>query len=176
MTFRAAIIAALTTLLLCPMPTQADTFYAYLPDVVRIRFDVPVTWATVSKIVDGDTVWVDFDGDGLGDDKVRYIGIDTPETYFGVECYGPEAKQRNAALVADQRVALERDLSDVDRYGRLLRYVYLGDGTWVNGTLVRQGYALVATYKPDTRYETALRQLQATAIVEGAGGWTLCGW
>ena len=97
----------LACLLLCPLPARAET--VYLPLVGNRFLPFTVTWATVTKIVDGDTVWVDFDGDGLGDAKVRYLGIDTPETYFGVECYGPEAKERNRELVDSQRVALQRD-------------------------------------------------------------------
>ena len=171
MTFRSLIVAAVSTLLLCPLTARV-----YLP-LVGVRFLAhSVTWATVTKIVDGDTVWVDLDGDALGDYKVRYLGIDTPETYFGVECYGPEAKERNRELVGGQRVALQRDTSDVDRWDRLLRYVYLGDGTWINGALVREGYALVTIYPPDDRYEVALEALQERAVAENAGGWGACGW
>ena len=73
-------------------------------------------------------------------------------------------------------MALERDVSDRDRYDRLLRYVYLSDGTWVNGVLVREGYAQVTIYEPDSRYAGALYGLQDQAIMEQAGGWAACGW
>jgi micrococcal nuclease len=140
-------------------------------------FDRPVTWATVTKVIDGDTVWVDLSGDGAGDAKVRYIGIDTPETTFGHhDCYGDEATARNTALIGGRSVAMEKDVSETDRYGRLLRYVYLGDGTWINGVLVREGYARVTIYAPDRRYEVQLYALQALAQAEHAGGWGACGW
>ena len=58
-----------------------------------------VAWATVTEVAGGGAMGADLDGEGSGDAKVRYLGIDTPETYFGVECYGPEAKQRNREMV-----------------------------------------------------------------------------
>ena len=90
-----------------------------------------------------------------GQHRVRYIGINTPETVHptrGEEPYGREASARNKALVSGERVYLEKDVSETDQYGRLLRYVWLGDGTMVNATLVAEGYAQVATYPPDVRY------------------------
>lgn len=61
---------------------------------VRVRFLAhTVTWATATRVVDGDTIWLALDGDGSGDARVRYLGIDTPDTHFAVECYGPEAKE-----------------------------------------------------------------------------------
>ena len=89
-------------------------------------------WATVTSVTDGDTIRVEFEGCPLEDVRVRYIGIDTPERG---QCYCAEATARNTALVAGQRVALQRDVSEWDSFGRLLRHVYLQDGTWVNGAL-----------------------------------------
>jgi len=160
--------------LMVPSALRADT--VYLPLTARVFFDRPVTWATVRAIVDGDTVWVDVDGDGIQDVKVRYIGVDTPEIHFGTDCYGPEATARNRELVDGRLVALERDVSDTDRYDRLLRYIYLPDGTWVNGVLVGEGYAKAKRYAPDTRYAAALERLQEAARAERAGGWAACGW
>ena len=171
---RARTLWLLVCLLFWPVTARAET--AYLPLIGSRFLPHTVTWATVTKVVDGDTVWIDLDKDGRGDAKVRYLGIDTPETYFGVECYGPEAKERNRELVGGQRVALQRDVSDLDCWDRLLRYVYLGDGTWVNGDLVREGYARVTIYAPDDRYEAALYALQERARGENAGGWAACGW
>jgi len=171
-------ILALALLALLPGAARAEGPYrAYLPLTGRMFFERPVTWATVTKVIDGDTVWVDLDGDGAGDAKVRYIGIDTPETTFGKhDCYGAEATERNLTLVGGRRVALERDVSETDDYERLLRYLYLGDGTWINGVLVREGYAKVTIYPPDRRYEVQLYALQAQAQADHAGGWGACGW
>jgi micrococcal nuclease len=77
--------------------------------------------------------------------RVRYIDMDTLEQ--GIP-YFDEATQANANLVAGQTVILVKDVCETDRFGRLLRYVYLTDGTMVNAELVRQGYAQVATYPP----------------------------
>ena len=101
--------------------------------------------ALVSKVVDGDTIQL---SDGR---KVRYIGIDTPETVHpskAVECYGQEASVKNKELVLGKTVGLEKDVSDTDRYGRLLRYVYL-DGIMINDLLVKEGFAKASSYPPD---------------------------
>ena len=136
----------------------------------------PTVYAGVTSIVDGDTIWVDLDFDGVRDIKVRYIGIDTPETCFGVECYGYEAKERNRQWIGEQHVRLEKDVSETDRYGRLLRYVYLADGTFVNAVLVEEGYAQAAVYAPDRRYESLFASLQEQAMIANACGWAACGW
>jgi endonuclease YncB( thermonuclease family) len=82
--------------------------------------------ALVLRVVDGDTIEVQLNGQAT---KVRYIGMNTPETVAPgrpVECYGPEASAANKALVAGQTVTLEKDVSETDQYGRLLRYVWVG--------------------------------------------------
>ncbi len=83
------------------------------------------------------------------------IGIDTPETVHptrGVEPYGMKGSVRNVQLVEGKTVQLEKDVRESDRYGGLLRYVWLADGSMVNATLVAEGYAQVATYPPDVKY------------------------
>ena len=105
---------------------------------------------------------------------VRYIGIDTPETHHpdvGVEPFGREAADANQQLLAGGVVLLEKDVSEVDRYNRLLRYVYLPDGRMVNAELVRMGFAQAATYPPDVRYQDLFLALQAEARAEGRGLW-----
>jgi len=100
--------------------------------------------AQVTRVVDGDTIEVSIGGTLY---RVRYIGIDTPETVAPdrpVGCYGPEASAANKALVEGKTVTLEKDVSDVDQYGRLLRYVYVGS-TFVNAELVRQGGCVLTT-------------------------------
>lgn len=110
----------------------------------------------VVKVTDGDTIKVNIGGTVYA---VRYIGMDTPEVYNGVEWMGPEASAANARLVAGKEVVLEKDVSETDQYDRLLRYVWIHEGvSWllVNLELIRQGYAQVSTYPPDVKYTEAL--------------------
>lgn len=126
--------------------------------------------ALVVQVVDGDTIKVNVDGDVY---TLRYIGIDAPETVHPskpVEWMGPEASAANQAMVEDQIVCLEKDISETDYYGRLLRYVYV-DGTFVNAEMVWLGYALVSTYPPDVRYEDLFLDMQQEAQDAGRGLW-----
>lgn len=121
----------------------------------------------VSKVVDGDTIQL---SDGR---KIRYIGIDTPETVHPIKavgCYGQEASTKNKELVLGKTVALEKDVSETDRYGRLLRYVYL-DGVMINNLLVREGYARVSTYPPDVKYQTIFSESEKIAQEQNLGFW-----
>ncbi len=126
-----------------------------------------IEMATIVRVVDGDTVQLD------SGEKVRYIGIDTPETVAPnqpVGCFGKEASARNSALVLGKEVQLELDRNDTDRYGRLLRYVYVGD-TMINEQLVREGYAISNPYPPDTKYQNRFDEAQVQAQLEGLGIW-----
>ncbi len=126
--------------------------------------------ATVVNVVDGDTIDVLIDG---AEFRVRYIGIDTPETVDPrrpVECFGREASDRNRQLVAGKRVGLERDVSETDDFDRLLRYVWV-DGRMVNARLVEEGYATAATFPPDVRYAETFVALESHARNEGRGLW-----
>jgi micrococcal nuclease len=118
----------------------------------------------VVRVIDGDTIEI------AGGAHVRYIGMDTPETYPKVEFYGPEAKAKNIELVEGKLVTLEKDVSETDKYDRLLRYVYV-DGVFVNGELVRLGYAEAVAYPPDTRYQWQLEQLEKQAKAAKLGIW-----
>jgi len=127
--------------------------------------------AQVLEIVDGDTIKVQIEGEIF---TVRYIGIDTPETKHPskpVEWMGAEATEANRALVEEQLVYLVKDVSETDRYGRLLRYVYLADGTFINAELVRQGYAQVSTYPPDVALEEVFIAAQTEARTVQRGLW-----
>lgn len=129
--------------------------------------------ARVVRVVDGDTIDVQLDGSV---ERVRYIGIDTPETVDPrrpVECFGHEASRRNTELVEGQRVELERDVSERDAFGRLLRYVYV-DGQMVNALLVQEGYAFAVSFPPDVRHQDLLRDLERVAREEGRGLWGAC--
>ena len=118
----------------------------------------------VARVVDGDTIVLS------GGRRVRYIGIDTPEVGARREHYGPEAGDFNASLVQGQTVHLEKDVSEVDRFGRLLRFVY-ADGILVNAELVREGYARARTYRPDTRYAECFAALEREASEARRGMW-----
>lgn len=129
----------------------------------------------VVKVVDGDTIHVLVEGRR---EKVRYIGVDTPETKDptkGVQCYGPAALAFNERLVAGQRVRLERDVEQRDRYGRLLAYVYrTRDGMFVNAELARRGYAQPLTIPPDVRHSARLVALAREARAARRGLWAAC--
>ena len=128
----------------------------------------------VIDVSDGDTIRVEFP-DGWWE-RVRYIGIDTPEIGRDPgqadEPWAREATEVNASLVEGKDVLLERDVSDTDRYDRLLRYVWVetDDGwTMVNGELVARGLADVRAYEPDTRHHAWFEQLQDEARDAGRG-------
>ncbi len=107
--------------------------------------------------------------------KVRYIGVDTPETHHpmrGVEPYGKEASEANKKLVGGKTVRLEFDVEQLDRYGRTLAYVYLEDGTVVNAWLVKHGFAQVMTIPPNVRYQDLFLKLQREAREAERGLWT----
>ncbi len=120
--------------------------------------------AQVMNIVDGDTIDIQ-----IGEQvfRVRYIGMNTREV--GEPC-AAEATNYNAQLVGGKTVTLIKDVSETDQYGRLLRYIYVGD-ILVNAELVRQGYANAATYPPDVAYADLFVQLEAEARAGGRGCW-----
>ncbi len=128
------------------------------------------TEATCVRVIDGDTIEVLVDSRTY---KVRYIGIDTPEmddTRPDILALAAEATEVNRDLVEGQVVDLEKDVSETDRHGRLLRYVYVED-TFVNAELVALGYAQAGTYPPDVKYDDLFLQLQAEAQEAGLGLW-----
>ncbi len=127
----------------------------------------------VAKVVDGDTIDVVCNGIT---ERVRYIGIDTTETVDPrkeVQCFGKEASKQNSALVTGKKVRLEKDITDYDRYGRALRYVYVDD-VFINLELVRGGYARVYTYPPDVKHDSTFLEAQKEAMSVRAGLWGLC--
>ena len=125
-------------------------------------------WSTVSRVIDGDTIELDTG------EKVRYIGIDTPETLHPsepVEYYGREASEFNKKLVEGKWVRLEFDVQRKDIYGRTLAYVYLSDGTFVNAELLKQGYAKVSTYPPNVEHVEEFLELEREARENARGLW-----
>ena len=121
--------------------------------------------AEVTHVFDGDTIEVELDGRAY---RLRYIGVDTPERD---EPYYQAAFDFNRDLVAGQTVTLVRDVSETDQYGRLLRYVYLSDGTFVNAAIIRQGMGRLVTFPPDVAQTENLKGLQTEARQAGAGLW-----
>lgn len=124
----------------------------------------PPDTALVTQVIDGDTIIIE------GGYRVRYIGIDAPEVYPRPEAYGIQAWQANRELVEGKRIHLERDISETDKYGRLLRYVYV-DGIFVNAELVGQGLAQAKAYPPDTKYQGYLEKLEQEARKAERGIW-----
>lgn len=121
--------------------------------------------AQVSKVIDGDTIEVSLDGAVY---RLRYIGIDAPEP--GDASGGQAALEANRALVQGKTVHLERDTSETDEYGRLLRYVYVGD-LLVNAELVRLGLAQAKAYPPDVKYQGLFGELERQAQEAKLGLW-----
>lgn len=133
--------------------------------------------AEVAKAIDGDTIEL------TTGERVRYIGIDTPETKHpqkGVQCFGREAAARNKELVEGKKILMEKDVSDTDRYDRFLRYIYLpnpeatDEALFVNEYLVEQGYAQALTYPPDVKYNQIMLDAQRMAQEEKRGLWSKC--
>lgn len=124
-------------------------------------------FARVTKHTDGDTLWLS----GIG--KVRLIGVDTPEVYGGVECFGREASafvERVLPLGASVRYRL--GVEQRDRYGRALAYVWLPDGRFLNLLLVRRGYAQPLTVPPNVEYAGTFVAAARRARGAGLGLWS----
>ena len=123
--------------------------------------------AKVERVVDGDTIKL------ANGEKVRYIGIDTPETKHPrkpVQYFGKEAFEANRKLVEGKTVRLEFDVQQRDKYGRLLAYVYVDD-IFVNAWLVENGFAQVSTYPPNVEHQELFLKLQREAREKNRGLW-----
>ena len=126
--------------------------------------------SNVTRIVDGDTIHVLVNG---RTEKVRYIGVDTPETHHPTKREQPggrEATEVNRRLVTGKVVRLDFDVQGRDRYGRLLAYVWI-DGVMINAELVRLGYAQVMTIPPNVKHASLFLKLQREAREAGRGLW-----
>lgn len=131
------------------------------------------TEALITQIVDGDTIEVSING---GIYRLRYIGIDSPEPTSTNNCMRDVARwatDKNRELVGGKKVSLEKDISETDKYGRLLRYVYIG-GLMVNAELVRLGYAQAMPYPPDLKYQDLFSKLQEEAKLKKLVIWGAC--
>ncbi|MES2213411.1 MAG: thermonuclease family protein [Patescibacteria group bacterium] len=149
--------------------SATSTVHNHIPGVVD-----------VVRVIDGDTIVVTMD-DGA-EEKVRLIGINTPETVDPrkpVQCFGIDASNKMKQLVTGMEVFLKGDKTQTDRdkYGRLLRYVYLPDGTFVNKVMVAEGYAYEYTYRIPYLFQTEFKKAQDNARVQKLGLWAdgVCG-
>ncbi len=132
----------------------------------------------VLRVIDGDTIEIE------GNIKLRYIGINTPELHDPkrpIECFGQVASDENKKLVEGKEIFIQRDVSETDKYKRLLRYVWVGDPSassgqviFVNDYLVRQGFAQVSTFPPDVKYIPQFLEAQTEAQENVRGLWKDC--
>ncbi|MBP1745195.1 MAG: nucH [Firmicutes bacterium] len=151
--------------------SQAGTQTGEIHSVEGISFEK----AVVSRVVDGDTVVL---SDGS---RVRFIGVDTPESTTTTEFYGKEASDYTKGRLAGKTVYLEKDVSETDKYGRLLRYVWLSlpneisdseiRSKMINAILVQEGYAQSATFPPDVKYQEYLTMYNSEARNADKGLW-----
>lgn len=125
---------------------------------------------SVARVIDGDTIEIG------GGEKVRYIGMDSPEMALDgkpADCWAQEATEKNRELVSGKIVELRKDVSDRDKYGRLLRYVFV-DGVFINSELVREGFASAWAYPPDVHYQDEISAAETLAKKNKAGLWAAC--
>ncbi|MEK7096853.1 MAG: thermonuclease family protein [Patescibacteria group bacterium] len=118
----------------------------------------------VTRVIDGDTIEIE------GNIKVRYVGINSPESE---QCFSNEAYLENKKLVEGKTVTLIKDVSDKDKYGRLLRYVYLND-LFVNDYLIKNGFAKIMMIKPDIKYYQEFKIGEKEAKEKKFGIWDKC--
>ncbi len=147
----------------------------FSPAVETVQKEASQSGVLVTKVLDGDTIEIE------GGEKVRYIGVDTPETVDPkrpVGCFGKEASSENKKLVEGKRVILEKDIEDKDKYGRLLRYVFLplenGQTLFVDDYLIREGFGKLLIIPPDIKYQERFTQAQTEARINKRGLWGSC--
>jgi len=147
------------------------------PDGIAVSTNSTTNLYDVVKVVDGDTLDVRINGTV---ERLRLIGINTPETVDPrkpVECFGIEASNKAKTVLAGKKVSLEADSSqdERDKYGRLLRYVFLEDGTNFNLMMVRDGFAYEYTYETPYKYQKEFKSAQKDAQTQKLGLWgNLC--
>ncbi len=145
------------------------------PDAAPKLINIQPGYYRVVEFFDGDTIAVDMNGVS---EKIRLIGVDTPETHDprkSVQCYGKQASEFTKNLIGNNPVRLEADPTNQnrDRYNRLLRYAYLPNGTLVNSELIKQGYGFAYTSFPFQKLEE-FRELQRQAQEQNRGLWSTC--
>ncbi len=154
--------------------TQRDGLTSFINGNVGKAVRPVGSYYDVVRVVDGDTLVVDYNG---VNEKVRLIGINTPETVDprrAVECFGKEASTRLKELAEGKRVLLERDPTQDarDTYDRILAYVYLEDGQMLNRKMIADGYAYEYTYMTPYAYQQEFKELQTLARTSARGLWS----
>ena len=142
---------------------QKPSFVSNKPTVITNEA-ASTEHVSVARVIDGDSVEL------TNKQELRYVGINAPEYNI---CFGKEAMEENKRLIDGKTVRLEKDVSQNDKYGRLLRYVYVGD-IFVNDYLVRQGFARTATFPPDVKYVDQFRLAEQEARENNRGLWSGC--
>ncbi len=148
------------------------------PETAPQAQEIPQDYHPVMAVVDGDTVKVNIDGK---EEALRLIGMDTPETVDPrkpVQCFAKEASAKAKEILTGKRVKLEADPSqgERDKYDRLLRYLYLEDGTLYNQMMIEEGYAHEYTYNTPYKYQEEFKQAEARARESKKGFWgDICG-
>jgi micrococcal nuclease len=165
-------VQASTPVATAPTPTPSQPVTKQL--AISVTPNPDATWYPVVKVVDGDTIVVSVDGTNQ---TVRLIGLDTPEVVDPrkvVQCFGKEASARAKNLLTDTQVRLEADPTqdERDKYGRILRYVFLADGSMYNLETIRQGYAHEYTYRIPYQYQQQFRLAEAEARQAERGLWS----
>ena len=158
-----------------PLRIVAETFKATVgfesqSNVFIISTSFKVT-AKVLRVVDGDTIEIQWQN---GKEKIRMIGVDTPETVHpqkGEEPYGREASNFTKQNLQSKSIWIEFDVEQRDRYKRLLAYVFTTEGKFFNATLIENGYAQLSTYPPNVRWVELFRVLQTNARENQRGLW-----
>ena len=143
------------------VPTNIPTPTAFFGEKQTVR---------VVRVIDGDTIEIE------GKIKVRYVGVNTPELHDPrkpIECFGQAASDENKRLVEGKEIYIQKDVSETDKFKRLLRYVWVGD-MFINDYLVRQGFAQVSTYPPDVKYVSQFLEAQKEAQDNKRGLWKEC--
>jgi len=161
------------TLTAVPVPTAPSELAAEISTSASVSGTFRVT-----RVIDGDTIEIE------GGEHVRYIGIDAPETVDPrkeVQCFGIEASKKNKEFVEGKTVRLEKDITDRDKYGRLLRYVWVDSPSagseqalFVNLELVKQGFATSDSYPPDIKYQKEFLEAEKEAREVKRGLWEAC--
>lgn len=172
-------ILSLVVILFALLATFAKEIYkpneASYNDIESSASDFASFEAEVVRTIDGDTVEIVFDGKK---DTLRLTGIDAPEwgTHVKAECFGKEASVRMKELSEGKSivVVLDGSQSDRDMYGRLLGYVYLKDGTFVNQRMIEEGYAKAYRFKTSYAYEERFKSAEAEARNQKLGIWSAC--
>lgn len=158
-------------------PSPSPTPYVQITPVATSSATVEMEGerVVVTRVVDGDTIEIS------SGKTVRFIGIDTPETVDprrSVGCFGKEASNKTKDLLSGRQIILQKDVSETDKYRRLLRYIFLplpdGRILFVNDYLVREGFAKALTYPPDVKYNEQFRQAEKEAREGSRGLWGRC--